>query len=142
MSSEYLFNMYVINLMYFQAGKSAIEVGFCIILCASFNNRVPLTTHLPHQTRTYTPKNQKLHQQNHSIELYQHIGKYVALEWCLCIGTMLFLYNSIHNNYKSTCQTYYPSFNPTSFLGENRSLGDGISYESLFNMYVINPLHF
>ena len=88
MIPEYLLNMYVINPLYFKPVKSAIEVRFCTILYASPTNLVSLTSHLPHQTSTYTLKNQKLHQENHSMHLYQHIDKYIDLGWWFCIGTM------------------------------------------------------
>ena len=81
MSYESLFNMYVINSLYFLSVKSSIEVRFCTILCAYLTNCVSLTSQLPHQTRTYTPKNQKLHQEKSFNTLYQHIDKYVALGW-------------------------------------------------------------
>ena len=45
-------------------------------------------------------------------------------------------------NYTTTCQNFYPLFNPTSYVGQNRSLGGGMSSESLLNMYVINSLYF
>ena len=51
-------------------------------------------------------------------------------------------YYYVNINYTTTCPTSYPFFNPTSYLGKNMSLGDGISSESLFNMHVINPLYF
>ena len=42
----------------------------------------------------------------------------------------------LYNNFPD----FYPLFNPTSHVGQNRSLGDGMSSEYLFNVHVINTL--
>ena len=56
--------------------------------------------------------------------------------------TIQHIYYYIKINYTTTCPTFYLLFNQTSYLGQNRSPGDGINSESIFNMYVINTLYF
>ena len=77
------------------------------------------------------------------------VGKYVRILFVIYSGTkdMINIAIMIHHIYYYvkyqlyvTCLTFYLLFNPTSYLGQNRSLGGGMSSESLFNMYLINPL--
>ena len=92
-----------------------------------------ITSHLPQQTRTFTPKKQKLHQEQSSNTL-------ISTCWLICCLVMVFmychpviLYNSINTNYNytTTCPTFYPSFNPTSYLGQNSIPMSEISSECL-----------
>ena len=128
-SSESLLDMYVINPFYVESENPPLRLDFVpfyvhllpIVCCLT------VTYHIKRVLKH--PKTKNSSKKNHSIKLYQHMDKYVALE--CCYWHHVILYNSINNNYTTTCPISYPLFNTTLYIGQHSILKPGISSKYL-----------